>query len=360
MPNKFPIPSPKILVLLSGIILIFVFFIVKWKPLASNLSAVTASESTPSALLAAQEINKQARLLFFGDMMLDRNVKKQIEANGADYLFEKLFGSGGINIANYDIISVNLEGPFADKRRTTTKSIAFRFDPSLIPVLKKFGFSLFDNANNHSYDMGAAGFEESKNNLRSAGLNFFGSQYKIDGDSIVIKRVGDFNFAFVGINDTNSPVDIDKAKGLIIKAKVDADFVIMNIHWGAEYQEISNQRQRSLAHEFIDAGADVIVGHHPHVIEEMEIYKNRPIFYSLGNFIFDQYFSIPTQQGFAIGLTLARADQKKIISFEILPFKGVRSQIFLMDENEKLVWFKDWVAKSRLGDYNFDGDKLSL
>ena len=286
----------------------------------------TTSYYAPFFVAGENVPEKTASLLNFGDMMLDRNVKKQIDLNGgADYIFEALAGKENRFFQGVDIISANLEGPFANFRRETTKEIAFCFNPSLLPTLKKYNFGIFSQANNHSLDMGSAGFEESKKNLAAAGFDFYGSQYRVDAESLLVKRVGDYNIAFIGLNDTNSPIDLEKVRTLINQARsgsvipakagiqdennmdsrwslprattrggndnVGAEFVVINIHWGEEYKEISNNRQRFLAHALIDAGADVIIGHHPHVIQEMEVYKNRPIFYSLGNFVFDQYFS---------------------------------------------------------------------
>jgi len=316
----------------------------------------TTSHYSPYFINGEKSTDKVASLLFFGDMMLDRNVKKQIDTYGPDWIFEKLAGKENRFFSGVDLISANLEGPFADKRRPTSKSIAFRFDPILIPTLKKFNFSLFSQANNHSYDMGNDGFIESKNNLTKAGLDFYGSQYRIDDSSMIIKTVGDYKIAFIGINDTNSPVDTVAVDALVKSGKTRADFVIMNVHWGAEYKEISNNNQRQLAHEFIDAGVDIIVGHHPHVIQEIEIYKNRPIFYSLGNFIFDQYFSTTTQQGLAVGLIL----KDKEISVSVFPLAETKSQPYLMLFENATTSMYNIISRSRLGDNKFQNFNLKL
>ena len=215
--------------------------------------------------------------------------------------------------------------------------------------------------------MGLAGFEESKKNLRAAGLDFYGSQYKVDDNSLLIKKIGDFNFAFIGINDTNSPVGIMKVVDLIKKARSNpvipvktgiqaADFIIINAHWGAEYKSLSNSRQRQLAHSLIDAGADVIIGHHPHVVQEMEIYNNRPIFYSLGNFVFDQYFSVPTQQGLGVGLIF----KEREISTYVFPLQSNKSQVSQMSPAIGQKYLNDWLKNSRIGEYKFDNFNLSI
>lgn len=316
----------------------------------------TTSYYAPFFVAGEVEYEKSASLLMFGDIMLDRNVKKQMDNNGADYILKELAGEGNRFFMGMDAVHANLEGPFADRRRSTEKSIAFRFDPALLPMLKRYNFSIFDNANNHSLDMGAVGFKESQLNLAQAGLDFYGSQYNINSSSLLIKPIGDFSFAFVGINDANGPIDEDKAAALIKEGENRADYVIVNMHWGEEYKEISNGRQRDLARKFIDAGADAIIGHHPHVVEEMEVYKNRPIFYSLGNFIFDQYFSVPTQQGLAAGLVFY-ADKISVYAF---PFQGENSQVKLMDYNSATAFFDGWITKSRLSNYAFNSFNLLI
>jgi poly-gamma-glutamate synthesis protein (capsule biosynthesis protein) len=331
----------------------------------------TTSYYSPYFVKGENEPEKIASILNFGDMMLDRNVKALIDAKGADYIFRELAGEENRFFIGMDLIGANLEGPFADTRRATSKEIAFRFDPALLPMLKKFNFGIFSQANNHSYDMGAAGFEESKKNLSAAGIDYYGSQYRVDNESLLVKKIGDYNIGFIGLNDTNSPIDIIKTKELITKAKIGsvipaqagiqegaikADFVVVNIHWGQEYKELSNTRQRYLAHSLIDAGADVIIGHHPHVVQEMEIYNNRPIFYSLGNFVFDQYFSVATQQGLGVGIIFT----DKNISAYVFPLEQTKSQVSQMPYTKRAKYLNDWLSTSRLNSVKFKNNYLLI
>lgn len=331
--------------------------------------------STPSTTINFHdEINQNktqnirtASLLNFGDLMLDRGVKKQIDVNGADYILKKLAGENNSFEENnsffegIDVVSANLEGSFANKRRPTSKSIAFRFEPKLISTLKKYHFNLFNLANNHSLDMGTAGFKESQINLKKAEIDFYGQQYKVNEQNLLVKQIGDFKFGFIGLDDTVYRVQISAVKKLIEKAKSQgAEVILVNIHWGDEYKHISNTRQRQLAHALIDAGVDIIIGHHPHVVEEMEIYKNHPIFYSLGNFVFDQYFSIPTQQELGVGLILNQEDNKKKLSIYIFPLESNRSQIQQMNIKKTNAFFADWIKKSRLGENKFKDFNLKL
>lgn len=304
---------------------------------------------------------KTAGILNFGDLMLDRNVKKQIDKNGPDYPFKKLAGEENRFFVGMDAVTANLEGSFANKRRATSKSIAFRFDPALISTLKKYNFNLFNLANNHSSDMSQEGFKEGKENLKKAGINFYGQQYKLNDENLLVKQIGNFKFGLIGLDDTINKVNTLKVKDLIKKARDQgAEIIMVNIHWGDEYKEISNTRQRQLAHALIDMGVDVIVGHHPHVVEEMEIYKNHPIFYSLGNFVFDQYFSVPTQQELGIGLVFKEENNQKSVSAYVFPLESVKSQIQQMSYQKSVKYFDAWVKKSRLDNYTFENFNIKI
>ena len=319
------------------------------------------SHYSPYYVKGDPEKVKIASLLNFGDMMLDRNVKKQIDKNGPDYIFTKLAGEENRFFMGMDVVTANLEGSFADKRRPTSKSIAFRFDPKLIPTLQKYNFNLFNLANNHSFDMTTQGFKESQNNLKKASIDFYGQQYNVADSNLLVKQVGDFKIGFIGLDDTINKVQISKVKDLITKAKDQgAELIVANIHWGDEYKEISNKHQRELGHAMIDSGVDVIIGHHPHVVEEMEVYNNHPIFYSLGNFVFDQYFSVPTQQELGIGLVFKEENNQKSISTYVFPLISVQSQIKQMEYYSAVKYFDAWTKKSRLGDYKFDNFNLKI
>ena len=158
------------------------------------------------------------------------------------------------------------------------------------------------------------------------------------------------------MDDSINPITLKAIQPLIDRAVAEARHLIVNIHWGAEYQELSNDHQRDLARELIDAGADAIIGHHPHVVEEIEVYKDKPIFYSLGNFVFDQYFSIPTQQGLAVGVVLG-ADATSVYVF---PIESENSQVRLMPPSKAEQFMRRLIDRSRLGEYNIDQFHFSL
>ncbi len=283
-----------------------------------------------------------ASLQFFGDIMLDRSVAKVMGTDGLDYLFANLRGREDRFFEGMHMLVANLEGPFAPTRVPTSKSIAFRFDSKLANDLKQYGFDAFSLANNHTVDMGWKNVDFTKQVLKDAGLGSFGNQYDEDAGDIYISGEEQnlpFKVAFVGLSTVGNELDMTVVKQMITKAKQQAKFLIINIHWGEEYQQKSNKFQQELGHKLIDLGADAIIGHHPHVVQEMERYKGKPIFYSLGNFIFDQYFSKETQEGLSIGLIIA--DDGKI-TWHVFPFFSKKSQVQLMTGERKdkfLSWF---------------------
>ncbi|KKW47589.1 MAG: hypothetical protein UY99_C0026G0019 [Parcubacteria group bacterium GW2011_GWA1_59_11] len=122
-----------------------------------------------------------------------------------------------------------------------------------------------------------------------------------------------------------------------IRSEEPEAFLAVNIHWGEEYQKKSNARQREIAHALADAGADLLVGHHPHVAQEIEVYRGKAIFYSLGNFIFDQYASADTKEGLLVRMSLTPGE----VRYELLPADLGRSQPELMPEDKKTAWLSE-------------------
>ncbi|HBB37686.1 MAG: hypothetical protein UV82_C0008G0062 [Candidatus Magasanikbacteria bacterium GW2011_GWD2_43_18] len=315
-------------------------------PDAQNIT----SYYTPYFVKGEPADTKTVSMLSVGDMMLDRSVALKMGSTGLSLVLDTLAGNEGRFFRGIDIISGNLEGPFVQKRIETSKEIAFRFDPRLAPQLRSYGFNMVTLANNHMLDMGRAGVPETKSVLKKAGIDFYGDAYEVATSSLLYKEIDGMRIAFLGFNDTFNSLNEATAIALIEEAKDQSDVVVLNIHWGVEYQESSHPRQQYLAHLFIDHGVDLIIGHHPHVVQEMEIYNNRPIFYSLGNFIFDQYFSVPTQQGFTVGSVF----HDDGISLYLFPVVSRQSVVRQMTPEEEDAFLAKFIDRSRLGQYTLD------
>lgn len=276
----------------------------------------------------AQHQSKIASLTFFGDLMLGRHVRTLMDSNSLDYPFENLDQN---LLKSNDLLIANLEGPVAKKAVATSKEIAFRFLPDIIPLLKKYHFDAVSSANNHSYDMGAQGLVDTYELLPLGGVNVFGNPKELTSQSVWKTEVNGQKLAFLGLNDTDFNLKIPETIKLIQQLKAEGRKVIVYIHWGVEYQHKPQESQVELAHSFVDAGASAVLGHHPHVVQSFEIYNQAPIFYSLGNAIFDQYFSPDVQEGLVVNLTF----QPEKLDIYFFPIKIEASKARLMSASEK-------------------------
>lgn len=250
---------------------------------------------------------KQASALLFGDLMLDRGVRQIIERKGADKLLADLKGEEGRFFRGTDYVGANLEGAVTPNGAHYPPVLAndFAFKPEHVAAFKQYGFNVFNLANNHISDQSLAGEKSTRQSLAAQQLNYSGCHDRQVADcSSYITGKGSTTVAWLGFSQVYGQLDSKQVTAKIREAKRRADFVIVNIHWGQEYQPRFNSKQQVLAHLMVEAGADAVIGHHPHVVQGVELYQGHPIFYSLGNFIFDQYFSARTMQGLGVGLDL--------------------------------------------------------
>lgn len=244
-------------------------------------------------------VQRPITILAFGDVMLGRHVRTLMDINGMDYPFRNIGDLKGA-----DFVHANLEGPIKEQYVRTGKAIEFRFKPDIVWPLKDSGINIVSIANNHALDQGWTGREDTKKHLNIAGVRYFGHPKNEIEDNAYITEVAGKKFAFVGFDDVVYKIDGDKARELISRLDKEVDYVIVSVHWGVEYVHTPTERKVNFAHDWIDNGADLIIGHHPHVVQTMEIYKGVPVFYSLGNFVFDQYWSSDTQEGLAFGIEI--------------------------------------------------------
>lgn len=288
-------------------------------------------------------------LLFFGDLMLDRNVGKIIkqDKNGVNGL---LIDMPTDFFINHDIVGANLEGAVTvgGKHAAPINSYDFAFAPELVKVFKdNYNFNFFDISNNHVTDQGVAGFKETQQNLEDLSLNFVGCPDKQVGDcSVKFIKVNGKTIGVAGFSMVYGVFPVSEALEKIKSLASSTDMVIVNVHWGTEYEHRFSKVQQNLAHKIIDAGASAVIGHHPHVVQGMEIYNNHPIFYSLGNFIFDQYFSTDTQEELAVNLKY----QNKVWQIVLTPLSSNRSHISIMGEQAKKKFLQKFVSWSNLNE----------
>jgi poly-gamma-glutamate capsule biosynthesis protein CapA/YwtB (metallophosphatase superfamily) len=281
---------------------------------AKNTSLTKNNNNTleQAAPIQADDIQnkKQIKILFVGDMMFDRYIREGVKKyGGGDY--DYIFGQVKDRLAGYDLVVGNLEGPITDKSSVSVgtamdekKNLVFTFDPAVAKTLAENNIKLVDLGNNHILNQGEDGIIQTKKYLDEAGVQYFGDT-GADESSTLVKVIGGTKIGFVNYNYSITG-SFEKTIKDIENLKTKSDIVVVCPHWGTEYKVGDpGQNIRAEAYQLIDAGADAIIGGHPHVIEDSEIYKNKKIYYSLGNFIFDQYFQKETMEGLGVELIVS-------------------------------------------------------
>ncbi len=273
------------------------------------------------------EPEKPIELIFVGDVMLDRGVKYMVEKHG-DNDFSFPFAKIADEIKNADLTMANLESQISDKGSKVGSIYSFRAPIEAIQGLIFSGIDIVSLANNHAFDYGSQALKDSLERLIDAGISPVGVGNEYQAFSPTIKTVDKTKIAFFAYTD-QMPVSLQakgeslgiavinkdnltKIKADIELAKQLADIVVVSFHWGTEYAKEPSLEQTDLAENMIDAGADLIIGHHPHVVQKYEKYKDGYIFYSLGNFIFDQGFSNETLEGEVIEVTIENKKIKQV------------------------------------------------
>src|SRR3989338_8887360 len=238
------------------------------------------------------------RILFGGDIFLDRSVRRQIEAHDDDagYPWQNIESF----LKQFEYKVANLEGPVVNRPRAApTGSFSFAFQEDYVAKLKDLGFSALSLANNHTLNQGQKGLDNSRIYLEKNGIAYFGDPNNLGERSFWTTEWEGKKLAFVGKHDL-IPDPQSQVLAKIVELKSQGYFVVVFPHWGAEYISEIPVDEQNKARELIDMGADLIIGAHPHVVQPIEIYKHRVIFYSLGNFLFDQGFSSETMQGLLV------------------------------------------------------------
>lgn len=322
---------------------------VAWNTTSAELTSTPDAQETTSHLIALFGTGQPTEddtvtLLSVGDMMFDRNVRTWMEKEGEEYPFAKIRGTEDRFFRGTDILMGNLEGAIS-ARRPPEKSIDFAFDESVAGLVQGLGFDVVSLANNHALDQGRDGMASTQAALREAGVGFFGDQVNDDTPAWETTVRGK-KIAFLGYNTTDNPLNEAQAEQAVRAAKSKNDIVIVMMHWGAEYTERPPQSVINHGRKLVDWGADVVIGAHPHVMQGMEVYNNKPIFWSLGNFIFDQYWSTETQRGLALGLAIS----VKQTTVYLYPLVSANSQPRLAVGDEDRALLSAFASRSDLSE----------
>ena len=240
--------------------------------------------------------------LLGGDIMLDRSVADQYFFKNGGKFTQVVDKFSPRTFWGADLGMLNHEGPIASgpvDNNVTSNNLVFNFPPQSIDVVKALHVNAVSLANNHSLNAGQAGLENTRSVLTAAGVTPVGGPSDVDTVKALTISGQGISLHVITVLTLDSNPDLSS---LIKSLKQTAsDRVLVFPHWGVEYQTTHSSGQASQAHAWIDAGADLVIGAHPHVVQDSELYKGVPIIYSMGNLIFDQGFSVETQRGMLVG-----------------------------------------------------------
>ena len=282
------------------------------------------------------------KILFTGDIMLARNVELLMKNYGSPYPFAEIQST--TKAADFTIGNFEAAVP---KKHIATLSGSFRFSvhQSFLERMKEAGFDYLSLANNHSYDYGLAGLENTHQVFKDYDLKVFGEPGPLTEQSATYLPLKDGRrLALIGLVVVGNQYTKLQLETFFSEVNKQSDIQIVYIHWGEEYKPYHSKKQELLAQLLVTLGADVIVGHHPHVVQDIQLYQGVPIFYSLGNFVFDQYFSEEVQKGLLLKLDL----NKFGTGYELIPVTsiGSRSHPRLMAPHERERFLIDLSTRS--------------
>ncbi|EKD64139.1 MAG: hypothetical protein ACD_51C00065G0008 [uncultured bacterium] len=278
-------------------------------------------------------------IFLFGDLMLGRYIAtlrgKYAESDPTFPLshFQEIISTYS---EDPEIVAVNLEGPITDETISYC-DLCFSFKPEVASLIKQQGITMAMLANNHMRNQGENGYEDTRIYLTEAGVNYVGVPNEINELSSYIQEINGIKIGWLGFNEVEATLDYTQAISLTKQVAEESDFTIVAIHWGTEYVNTPSSKIQDYGHQFIDAGADVVWGTHPHVIESIENYSDGMIFYSLGNLAFDQYWSAGTQEGLGVMIKIEDKDEVDDPTFTLIPLKLTdnKGDPYLMEGEQK-------------------------
>jgi AmmeMemoRadiSam system protein B len=295
-----------------------------------------------------EKTEKAASVLFFGDTIFDRGVVSHSHNQNDSSIFSDIAGKEDRFFRGNTINAVNLEGPVVTYGKNPEKSdkILFQFDPNFaIPLLRKAKINITSIANNHIEDQGKQGLIETERYLTDFGIESVGGTYPC-----INKLALNGSAAICSFFDGGGLLDVTNAMAFIQQAKQQANHVVVSVHWGREYTSQITDRQHALADAFIKAGADAVIGHGPHIIQEMDIEHGVPVFYSIGNFLFDEEDE-KRSSGLAVGLFFSPGKT----TVYVFPLHTVASNPRLYSYIDSLSFFKDFLRGKKIGTSELPG-----
>jgi poly-gamma-glutamate capsule biosynthesis protein CapA/YwtB (metallophosphatase superfamily) len=263
---------------------------------------------------------------FTGDFCPWQRIENcMLESNDWKHLFDSVkpfFDKNDFNI-------MELECPLTNNGKKITKTGPhINSNPVTAEIISYLNCKLVATANNHFFDYGIEGLKNSYNTLNKFNIEWMGSGFNLaEASKPIIKSIGDLKFGLINIAENEwtttfgeepgcNPIDLADIFNQIVILKNKVDFIIINVHGGHENYELPSPRMKKWYRFFIDAGANAVIGHHTHIISGYEVYKDSPIFYGLGNFCFDWYFTKDKPWNFGMMVRL-NFEKNKPITFDI-------------------------------------------
>lgn len=259
-----------------------------------KVSAISAASAASVAMGIeppdSPESKDNVEIVFTGDIMLGRAVRIAAEERkDPSYPFRKI----GWYLDSADLTFINLENPVLAGCPIQSGGMRLCADPEMVKGLIHAGVDVVTLANNHSGNYGEEGLKQTVEVLKSVGIESTGL------GNLVVKKVGQTKFGFMGlefVTKYDKPEDYD----LVRKFKRQVDVLIVGVHWGSQYSPTPNYYQREQAKKLVAAGADTVVGNHPHWIQPKEYINGVPVYYALANTVFDQMWSTKTKEGLIV------------------------------------------------------------
>jgi hypothetical protein len=272
-------------------------------PSTRNVSPGAAAVEPSVAPATPSPTPERERIVIHGtgDVSLDPAYIPAFASNGYGWAWsglDGLFQRDDLTVINHECPSTNIVDPFP-------KEFVFRCDPAALREAERFGVEVANLANNHGFDHGPEALLDSIRNMERAGIVPVGAgRTAREADAPRYVETGGWRIAVIGVGEVLDPVDqvavgnepgtavghdFERALRAIRLGERNADLVVVTIHWGHELDTMPRSYQVDEAHRMIDAGADVIFGHHAHRLQPMDAYEGRPIFYGLGNFVWPNF-----------------------------------------------------------------------
>lgn len=266
---------------------------------------VETTQEVAEPVIPVAPATRPATIIFAGDMNFDRYIRQVADQKG----YEHIFTSVRDVLTEGECVFANLEGPITESRSVSqgsapgsAENYRFTFDPVVRDTLKNMNVCAVNLGNNHIHNFGDDGIYSTKKFLEEKEISYVGDTGQTEEKRYDVITINDIKIGIVNYNAFVAQSQ-EHVRADMIAIKDQSDFVVVYTHWGVEYASVPRSMERALAHELIDAGADVIIGSHPHVVQETEEYNGKMIYYSLGNFVFDQYFRTETQKGLLVAVT---------------------------------------------------------